>query len=40
MSKLYNNNNTIVKRFSNFFKKFTKSKTLLNFVPGMFYSMI
>lgn len=40
MSKLYNNNNTIVKGFSNFFKKFTKSKTLLNFVPGMFYSMI
>lgn len=40
MNKLYNKINIVVKDFKNFFNNFTNSKTLLNFVPELFASLI
>ena len=40
MSKLYNNYYTVVNSFYSYFKNFTNSKTLLNFLPHFFCSLI
>lgn len=40
MSKLYNEFNIVVNDFRIFFSKFSSSKTLLNFVPQLFASLI
>jgi len=40
MSKLYNEFNIVVNDFRIFFSKFSSSKTLLNFVPQLFTSLI
>ena len=40
MNKVYNNFDSIVNSFRNFFRNFSNSKTLLNFIPNLFCSII
>lgn len=40
MNKVYNNINEVANNFRSFFNNFTSSKTLLNFIPQLFYSLI
>ena len=40
MNKVYNKINDVVNGFYDFFKNFSSSKTLLNFMPKFLYSII